>query len=93
MTTEQPKFNLPIRLAFRAEGDFVNVYHEDSSGDDGIILLATMRRALLDADPLLWEQWKAMMMQAYCDALNRAGGGTFSFTEMEIAPENCGGNA
>jgi hypothetical protein len=54
-----------IRLAFRAEGEFVNAYHAAGDTMEGADLLGSFRRSLLDQQPGLFDAWKAIMSDAY----------------------------
>ena len=81
------KPHVPYRLAFRVEGDFVNVYFAPPTTMDGALLIASMRRSLLSEDPVLWEDWKTSIRLAF-DRQNRREGVTGTTWSELRAPEN-----
>jgi hypothetical protein len=55
----------PYRIAFRAEGEFVNAYFAPPETMDGAILVSSVRRRMLNEDPELWEDWRTLMRMAF----------------------------
>lgn len=62
-----------FRLAFRAEADFVNAYYAPPATMDGAILVSSMRRRMLDDDPVLWDDWKTLIRLAFERHMARLG--------------------
>lgn len=55
----------PYRIAFRAEGAFVNAYFAPPETMDGAILVSSVRKTMLNEDPELWEDWRTLMRMAF----------------------------
>lgn len=84
----------PFRLAFRTEGSMVNCYFAAPDTMEGARLVSAMPRRILQAEPQLWEDWRALMRRALSVMCREAiGSEPVEFTE-EVAPEHeRGGNA
>jgi hypothetical protein len=61
------------RVAFREEGDYVNAYFAAADTMDGALLVSSMRRALLQEDPALWEAWRELMRDVFAAFFKRRG--------------------
>jgi len=65
---------LAMRLAIRAEGDFVNAYHAAPDTMLGATLIGSFRRSVLEQQPGMFERWKALVSEAYVKTIEDATG-------------------
>jgi len=57
---------VPCKLAFRTEGNDVNCYMMPRIPDLGpTFLISRMPLRVLQMDPTIWEDWRAIMRRAY----------------------------
>jgi len=79
--------NIPIRLAFRTEGEFVNTYVAMANTMANALLIGSIRRGILDRDETIWARWKELMLAALSNAIEDQFGQTPTFDEQR-APEH-----
>lgn len=69
MTTGEEKISIeavPCKLGFRTEGNDVNCYMMPRIPDLGpMFLISRMPLRVLQMDPTIWEDWRAIMRRAY----------------------------
>ncbi len=87
MSDPKPAAVPAYRLAFRSEGDFVNCYFAPLRTMDGAILVSSMRRSILETDPVLFEDWKMALQLAFDRQNAREGAPSAGWTEHR-APEH-----
>lgn len=78
----------PYRLAFRTEGEFVNVYFAPPTTMDGAILVSSIKKRMLTEDPELWEDWRTCMRLAFERLHERLGLPLQVSWEEHPAPEH-----
>jgi hypothetical protein len=86
--SDEPNTVSPFRLAFRAEGDFVNCYLAPPESMEGAELLASMRRSLLDADKALWASYRELMENAARVMAREVLGADVAAFDTTPAPEH-----
>lgn len=84
MSTE----SAPFRLAFRAEGEFVNVYYAAVDTMDGAMFLSSMRRSMLDKTPGAFAKWQELMRDILKTACIDALGVAPASFETRPGPEH-----
>lgn len=52
---------VPVRLAFRNEGEFVNAYIAPPNSMKDALLVGSMRHTYMDRHKPAWEEWKKLM--------------------------------
>lgn len=82
---EQPA--APFRLAFRAEGEFVNCYYAAPDTMANAMLLGSMRRPMLKKTPGVFQKWQALMQECLAAACVDVLGEAPEF-KTEAAPEH-----
>lgn len=85
MSTTAPA---PFRLAFRAEGEFVNVYYAAIDTMEGAMFLSSMRRSMLDATPGAFVKWQELMREILSVACVDAMGAAPVSFDSRVAPEH-----
>lgn len=78
----------PFRLAIRAEGSMVNAYLARWGTMEGAHLLASVARACCDADPAVFEAFKAMAKVALQAAMKSVSDIPVDFAGEQPAPEH-----
>lgn len=78
----------PFRLAFRAEGEFVNCYYAAPDTMTGAWLMGSMRRSLLERTPGVFASWRALMQQILSAACTDALGAAPESFVVRAAPEH-----
>jgi len=78
---------MPIRLAFRTEGEFVNAYIALTDTMANALLIGSIRRGILDRDETIWVRWKELMLAALSNAIEDQFDQTPTFDEQR-APEH-----
>lgn len=76
-----------VRIAVRGEGEWVNAYLARGDTMEGAQLVASIRRAVCDRRPELFDRWKAILhdtMMALCEDT----GVPVLRTEEQTAPEH-----
>jgi len=77
----------PFRLAFRAEGEFVNCYYAAADTMSGATLLGSMRRSLFESTPGVFHKWQALLQEILAAACVDVLGDAPQF-ETKPAPEH-----
>jgi len=76
-----------LRLAIRQEGQMVNAYVAMTASMDGALHIGCISTGLLNMQPALFEQFKALMTAGMA-AMVEAGGCTVLGTFEQAAPEH-----
>jgi len=79
--------SIPIRLAFRTEGEFVNAYIALTNTMANALLIGSIKRGILDRDETIWTRWKELMLAALSNVIVDQFGQTPTFDEQR-APEH-----
>lgn len=58
------KVSIGVRLAFRREGDWVNCYLASDETMEGATLLSSINASIVETHKDLWDQWKAVLVEA-----------------------------
>lgn len=77
----------PFRLAFRAEGEFVNCYYAAADTMENAMLLGSMRRSTLEKTPGVFWKWQALMQEVLTAACLDVLGAAPQF-ETKPGPEH-----
>lgn len=80
--------SMQMRLAFRTEGAFVNCYFAGEASMKDALPLASMRKTVLDAQPEVWERFKALMQDVLGHHIKEVVGVTPIWTGERKAPEH-----
>lgn len=83
----EPKERPAFRIAFRAEGDFVNAYFAKPDTMDDALLVSSIRRSMLEGDGPLWDAWRALMRTAFEAHFRTLGFGAHEWKDLR-APEH-----
>lgn len=84
----------PIRMAFRAEGQFVNCYLAQTGTMEGAQLMGSIGRGILERDKTIWDDFKKLMERAIINAsIDAFGVAPLSFEEEPAPPHEKSGNA
>jgi len=78
----------PFRLAFRAEGEFVNCYYAAPDTMTNAMLLGSMRGSTLEKTPGVFQKWQALMQEILAAACVGALGEAPVGFETRTAPEH-----
>jgi hypothetical protein len=78
----------PFRIAIRAEGEFVNAYFASPTSMENAQLVASIRRAVCDADEAVFDAFKDLVRKVVSSLTKRVLGAEPIRMEEEAAPEH-----
>ncbi len=76
------------RIAIRAEGDFVNAYFAHLETMDDALLIASIRRGVVDTDRALFDEWREFLQRAFGVVAKNITDEELVWGDPESAPEH-----
>jgi hypothetical protein len=89
-----PQDKASVKLAFREEGEYVNVYLQQIDREDKAIYLASFRTQMLRDTPGLFDAWKEVLKEGLKGVISGVlGADVESWEESVVSKEKEGGSA